>query len=127
MQEVEFILYVKEQAKSKCFYEKLLQIAPVLDVPGMTEFKLSASVKLGIMPESSITKIIGDKLPHPGRGNDIPRCELYLKVPEANEYINRGINLGATLISPLQNRDWGDKVGYMADLDEHIIAFAEKK
>ena len=125
MIEFEFILYVKNQDRSKVFYEKLLLKKPVLDVPGMTEFQLTAGLKLGLMPEEAMAKIISSKLPHPKTGNGIPRCEIYLKVQDAGMYIERGIEAGGKLISPLQDRDWGDKVGYIADLDGHIIAIAE--
>lgn len=77
------------------------------------------------MPENGIAKIISNKLPHPKKENGIPRCELYLKMENPNEYIKRGIKLGGKEISKLKNRDWGDKVGYISDLDGHIIAFAE--
>ena len=126
MKEIEFILYVADQKRSKEFYEQLLQIKPSLDVPGMTEFSLSENVKLGLMPEEGIAKIISPKLPHPNTANGIPRCELYLKVENAEKYIQRGIQFGGKEISKLQDRDWGDSVGYISDLDGHIIAFAEK-
>ncbi len=126
MNEIEFIIYVKNQTESKIFYAKLLQIEPVLDVPGMTEFKLAANIKLGLMPENGIAKIISNKMPHPKTGNGIPRCELYLKLVNASEYMQRALSLGGVEISRLQNRDWGDKVGYISDPDGHIIAFAEK-
>ncbi len=126
MNEIEFIIYVSNQDRSKDFYERLLNIKPSLNVPGMTEFKLSENVKLGLMPENGISKIISNKLPHPQKGNGIPRCELYLKVENPNEYIKRGIESGGNEISKLQDRDWGDKVGYISDLDGHIIAFAQK-
>lgn len=127
MDEIEFILYVKEQNKSAEFYEKLLGIIPYLNVPGMTEFKLGENVKLGLMPDNGIAKIISDKLPHPKNGSGIPRCELYLKVKSPAEFIKRGLALGGKEISNLQERDWGDTVGCIADLDGHIIAFAENK
>ncbi len=126
MNEIEFIIYVKDQQKSKLFYEKILHISPSLDVPGMTEFKLANNVKLGIMPENGIAKIISTHLPHPKDASGIPRCELYLKVNNPSEYMANGIELGGKEISKLQNRDWGDKVGYISDLDGHILAFAEK-
>lgn len=126
MNEIEFILYVSNQEKSRNFYERLLNIKPSLNVPGMTEFKLFENVKLGLMPENGIAKIISEKLPHPKNGNGIPRCEIYLKVESPIEYINRGIELGGKEISEFQNRDWGDKVGYISDLDGNIIAFAQK-
>ena len=125
MKEIEFILYVADQTKAKEFYEGLFGVEPSLDVPGMTEFWLSDSVKLGLMPENGIAKIIADNSPHPKEGSGIPRCELYLKVENAKGYLERGIKLGAKEISDLEDRDWGDKVGYIADPDGHIIAFAE--
>lgn len=122
---VEFILYVKNQEVGKDFYSKLLNLTPSLHVPGMTEFMLNENCKLGLMPENGIAKILQDKTPHPSTGNGIPRCELYLKFENAEKYINQALKLGAKLISPFQARDWGDTVGYIADNDGHIIAFAE--
>ncbi len=127
MKEIEFILYVANQENSKNFYQQLFNIVPSLDVPGMTEFKLSDCVKLGLMPENGIAKILTNKVPHPKQGNGIPRCELYLKVDDAEEFIKRGIQLGGREISRLKSRDWGDKVGYISDPDGHIIAFAENE
>ncbi len=126
MKEVEFVLYVADQEKSKYFYEQLLGINPCLDVPGMTEFELTATTKLGIMPENGIARILSPKMPHPKNGNGIPRCEVYLKVEKAEEFIKKGIELGGKMISELEHRDWGDKVGYISDPDGHVIAFAEK-
>lgn len=126
MNEIEFILYVNNQEKSTAFYEQLLQLKARLNVPGMTEFQLNDFVKLGLMPENGIANILSDKMPHPKLGNGIPRCEIYLKVENAIDYLNRGIKLGGKEISAFKDRDWGDKVGYISDLDGHIIAFAEK-
>ena len=127
MKEIEFILYVSNQQKSKDFYQQLLNIKPSLDVPGMTEFKLKEEVKLGLMPEGGIAKILDGKISHPSNGQGIPRCELYLVVENAQEFMDKGIKLGGKKISKLSDRDWGDRVGYISDLDGHIIAFAERR
>ena len=124
MIEVEFILYVSEQERSKNFYQKLLQIEPSLDVPGMTEFNLPGC-KLGLMPENGISKILQQKTKPPELGTGIPRCEIYLKVPDAISFHQRGIELGAKEISPAEIRSWGDLVSYLMDKDGHIIAFAQ--
>ncbi|MDE5423804.1 hypothetical protein L3073_16440 [Ancylomarina sp. DW003] len=126
MEEIEFILYVSDQKKSTDFYEQLLQKKPSLNVPGMTEFELGHCLKLGLMPENGIAKILQNKMPHPNKGSGIPRCELYFKVNEAEAYIARGIKLGGRMADEFKSRDWGDTVGYISDLDGHIIAFAEK-
>ncbi len=127
IKQVEFILYVNDQEKSRKFYEKLLRKNPVLNVPGMTEYLLSPTTKLGLMPNKGIAKILGNKTPHPDMGNGIPRCELYLYATDIELEFNNALNCGARLISPIEPRDWGDKVCYFADPDGHIFAFAEKQ
>lgn len=125
MDVVQFILYVADQDLSTKFYSELLQIEPSLNVPGMTEFNLSESCKLGLMPEQVIANILSPKMKRPELGTGIPRCELYLKYDNAEEYHNRGIKLGAAEIDTFKLRDWGDSVGYLADADGHVIAFAK--
>lgn len=122
----EFILYVSDQSRSKEFYAAILQQEPSLNVPGMTEFTLAENLKLGLMPENGIAKILGDKTPHPASGNGIPRCELYLSVDDVDAACDRALKAGAKEVNPPTDRDWGDSVGYVADLDGHIIAFAKK-
>ena len=123
---IETILYVQDQQKSCAFYQKLFRRKADLNVPGMTEFKLAEHFKLGLMPNDGIVKILKDKTPHPKEGNGIPRCELYLHVEDIELEFDNAIQCGATLISPIAERDWGDRVCYFSDSDGHIIAFAQK-
>ncbi len=123
----EIILYVKDQQLSSRFYATVLETQPVLNVPGMTEFQLADNLKLGLMPEAGIQKILADKTPHPASGNGIPRCELYLLVEQPEEVISRAISAGAKEISHVAPRDWGDTVGYVSDPDGHILAFARRR
>lgn len=120
-----FILYVKDQNRSTEFYETVLKTAPRLNVPGMTEFLLSPECVLGLMPENGIKRLLGSKLPDPALANGVPRTELYLIVDEASEYLARALSLGATLVSDLSPRDWGDTVAYCLDEDGHVLAFAQ--
>lgn len=124
--QLEFILYVSNQEKSTKFYETILQQNPSLNVPGMTEFSLNEFVKIGLMPNEGIAKIITPILPHPTSGNGIPRCELYLQVENIETIFEEAKRAGAIEISPIELRDWGDTVGYVADFDGHVIAFATK-
>lgn len=123
--EIQFILYVADQEKSKDFYKKFLRSEPSLNVPGMTEFVLGPGVKLGLMPETGIKKILKDKMPDPRKGNGIPRCELYLRVPLIDSYVERARKAGAEIVSPAEDRDWGDHVCYLSDPDGHVIAIAQ--
>jgi len=74
------ILYVSDQKASASFYEKVLLMAPVLDVPGMSEFKLNEDTVLGLMPSAGIKRLLGEKLPDPDKARGIPRAEVYLHV-----------------------------------------------
>ena len=120
------ILYVDNQEASCVFYQKIFRKKPDLNVPGMTEFRLSENSKIGLMPNKGIAKILADKTPHPDNGNGIPRCELYLTVEDIHAAFENAQNSGATLISPIEDRDWGATVCYFADRDGHILAFAQK-
>ena len=123
---LEFILYVANQEKSAAFYQILFDKEPSLYVPGMTEFTINDFTKIGLMPNDGIAKIISPTLPHPELGNGIPRCELYLTVSNLEENFEKILNAGAKLISEISPRDWGDSVGYISDLDGHVIALASK-
>ncbi|MDY0344564.1 MAG: VOC family protein [Lentimicrobium sp.] len=122
----ETILYVNNQKESSGFYQKIFRRSPDLDVPGMTEFNLSESFKIGLMPNEGIAKILGVSTPHPASGLGVPRCELYFYVEDIQLEYENALESGAKLISPVSDRNWGDRVCYFADPDGHILAFAEK-
>lgn len=77
------ILYVADQQASTEFYAYVLDMEPTLNVPGMTEFSLSETCVLGLMPEAGIKKLLGTNLPDPATARGIPRAEVYLLVDDA--------------------------------------------
>lgn len=122
------ILYVKDQKQATRFYQQALNRKPVLDVPGMTEFQISENFSLGLMPGDGVKRLLGEAIEHPfGIGKEIPRAELYLSVTNPEEWASRAEKSGATVLSPLQERDWGDRVVYLQDRDGNILAFAEHR
>ncbi|MDD5361192.1 MAG: lactoylglutathione lyase [Ignavibacteria bacterium] len=123
---IETIIYVEDQEASCEFYRNIFRKTADLNVPGMTEFILSDDFKFGIMPNKGIAKILEGKTPHPDSGTGIPRCELYLYADDIQFEFDNAVKSGAKLISPIIDRDWGDRVCYFSDPDGHIIAFAEK-
>jgi predicted enzyme related to lactoylglutathione lyase len=119
-----FILYVQDQTRSTMFYKEVLRIEPELNVPGMTEFRLSAQTILGLMPAAGIERLLG-----PGIGNATPapnsaRGELYFVVEDAEAYHRRAVEAGAREISSRSLRDWGHHVAYSMDSDGYVLAFA---
>lgn len=119
-----FILYVSDQERSTAFCSLVLGEDPTLNVPGMTEFKLSDSSVLGLMPESGIVRLLGEAIVHPSLAHGVPRSELYLVVENAAAFHTRALASGAREVSPLGLRDWGHAVAYSLDPDGHVLAFA---
>ncbi len=119
-----FILYVADQQRSTDFFSAVLGMAPRLHVVGMTEYDLPGGGVLGLMPEDGIRKLLGNALPDPARARGVPRCEIYLVVPEPDAFHVRAIAAGARELSPMQTRNWGHAVAYSLDIDGHVLAFA---
>jgi uncharacterized protein len=121
-----FILYVRDQAASTAFYRAVLAAEPSLNVPGMTEFALTDSSTLGLMPQAGIVRLLGSNLPDPASAHGIPRAEVYVHVDHPQTFLDRALRAGATALSPCQPRNWGDTAGYCLDPDGHVLAFADK-
>src|SRR5688500_6869538 len=98
MKRVHFILYVKDQARSRDFYAAVLDRTADLDVPGMTEFALGGNAVLGLMPQAGIERLLGGKVA--ARGEEIARCELYLVAADAEALHRRALAAGASELSP---------------------------
>jgi hypothetical protein len=88
----------------------------------MTEFALVDGCVLGLMPRASAAALLGPAVQ--ATASRTPHAELYLVVPDPAAYQARALLSGATELSPLQLRSWGDQVAYCLDLDGHVVAFA---
>ena len=127
MQEIEFILYVADQAVSREFYRSVLGTEPRLDVPGMTEFQLGEQAVLGLMPLASIRKLLGDALGPVDSAPCAARCELYLPASDPAAMLRKAVDAGGRELSAEAMRSWGESVAYAADPDGHVLAFARRE
>ena len=127
MEDLIFILFVQDQRRSRDFYSALIGRSPALDVPGMTEFELLPSVRLGLMPQQGIAKLLTPVCPHPENAQGVPRCEVYLRVEDPEAWRQRAIEAGAMPVRELELMDWHEHVAYVADPDGHVIAFAKRE
>jgi predicted enzyme related to lactoylglutathione lyase len=125
IQGIEVILYARDQQRSRDFYASVLELAPTLDVPGMTEFNIGET-KLGLMPEAGIRSLLGLSSGELAASDSRLVCELYLSVDDPVQYADRALKYGATMLSAYSMRDWGDSVVYVVDPDGHVLAFAHK-
>ncbi len=121
---VYLILYVRDQSTSAAFYTTVLESTPIIDVPGITEFEISSSTVLAVMPEAGVRKLLGKALPDPAAAAGVPRAEVYLMVDDPASHHARAIAAGARELRPLAPADWGHDVAYSLDPDGHVLAFA---
>ena len=126
MKEIYFLLYVNDQRRSADFYKKVLELRPILDVPGITEFRLKDDTVLAVMPVKSAAKLIGPEHFQQSPAPRSPKAEVYLVVDDPAGYHRRALDCGATELSPMQARNWGHHAAYSMDPDGHVLAFAEK-
>ena len=126
MEEAYFIIYVSDQTRSAAYYQEVLGFEPILDVPGITEFRLLDGAILGVMPVESAARLIGDRHFAAADSQRTPKAELYLVVDDPSSYHRRAIECGGTELSPMQLRSWGHRAAYSLDQDGHVLAFAEK-
>jgi catechol 2,3-dioxygenase-like lactoylglutathione lyase family enzyme len=119
-----FILYVADQERSAAFYRQVLELAPSLHTPGMTEFRIGADAVLGLMPEAGIRRLLGPALDAGSASGGACRAEIYLVVDDPGAYHARALAAGAEELSPLALRDWGHVVAYSRDSDGYVVAFA---
>lgn len=124
LQKVHVILYVADQSRARDFYSHVLDMEPTLDVPGMTEFRLSHSTVLGLMPNASIKRLLGDGFPDPATVRGVAKAEVYLMVEDPSGCHTRALAAGARELLSLSQMDWGHDVAYSLDPDGHVLAFA---
>lgn len=126
MEQAYFIFYVSDQRRSADFYKKVLEIEPILDVAGITEFELRDGTILAVMPVEGAARLIGaEHFDESGLGRS-PKAELYLVVDDPAGFHRRALDLGSPELSPMQLRTWGHRAAYSMDPDGHVLAFAEK-
>ncbi|NLM44368.1 MAG: VOC family protein [Clostridiales bacterium] len=97
---------------------------PLMDVPGMTEFKLADNMLLGIMPSEGIKNMMDIKTIKHWKEGEIPKCQIYLPVDEPDDYYNRVVKAGGIGIIEGKSTPWGGYIAYCMDLDGNLLAFA---
>lgn len=123
-QSMMIIIFVEDQGKSRDFYREVLNMEPLMDVPGMTEFKLADNMLLGIMPYEGIKNMMDIKTANRWKDGETPKCQIYLPVDEPVEYYNRAVKAGGKGIIEGKSTPWGGYICYCMDLDGNLLAFA---
>ena len=85
----------------------------------MTEFGLGGG-NAGTHAAADMEDLLARQI----RGGTGQRCELYLRRADAPAALARASAAGGKLLDGLQDRSWGERVGYALDPDGHVLALA---
>ncbi len=116
------ILAVEQLPRSIAFYDRVLGWSQPIDTPVYAEFASPNGMRLGLYDRRSFGNNIG-QVPAPVVG-PVATAEIYLYADDLEVILARARDAGARMLSPPSERPWGDRVGYVADPDGYVVAFA---
>lgn len=119
------ILAVEDVARSVAFYRAATGWTATVETPVYVELVSPNAFRFGLYDRHSFGKNIR-RVPEPIAGS-VATTELYLFVDDIESSISRARDAGATLLDEPAERAWGDRVGYVADPDGYVIAFAQTR
>lgn len=115
------VVFVKDIAASRHFYEDLL---------GM-QVEMDFGANVGFMGGLAIWEVgSAYELVHGRKAEDVPvlgrdNLELYFETDDLDAAWERLREAGVTVIKPLREQPWGQRVVHIADPDGHIVEIAE--
>jgi lactoylglutathione lyase len=116
------ILAVEDLARSLAFYRAVTAWPVPVETPVYAELQSSNGFRLGLYDRRGFGRNI-KRLPEPIAG-PVATTELYLFVDDIDAMMARARDEGAPVLDDAHDRPWGDRVGYVADPDGYVIAFA---
>ena len=112
-----------ELPRSIAFYRAVLGWEQPVNTPVYAELASPNGMRLGLYDRRNFGNNIG-QVPAPIAGL-IATTEIYLYADDLEAVLVRASDAGAKMLGPPSERPWGDRVGYVADPDGYVVAFAE--
>ena len=116
------ILAVENLPRAVEFYRAVLGWQQLVDTPVYVELSSPNGMRFGLYNRDNFGLNIG-QVPAPIAG-PVATTEIYLYADDLDAVLLRATSAGATLLDPPRDRAWGDRVGYVADLDGYVVALA---
>jgi len=118
------ILAVDNLAKSGSFYDSAFDWKRRVDAPVYIEYAVTDQLRIGLYVREGFARNTG-KVPSASPADqETTSTELYFHFDNADEVMQRLTDAGAPLLSPMQQRDWGDQAAYFADPDGNVLVIA---
>lgn len=116
------IVAVEDLPRSLAFYRVVTMWPVPVDTPVYAELLSPNGFRLGLYDRRGFGRNI-KRVPEPIAG-PVATTELYLFVDDIDASMSRARDAGASVLDDASDRPWGDHVGYVADPDGYVLAFA---
>jgi catechol 2,3-dioxygenase-like lactoylglutathione lyase family enzyme len=116
------IVAVEDLPRSLAFYRDITAWPVPVETPEYAELASPNGFRLGLYDRRSFGRNI-KRVPEPIAG-PVATTELYLFVDDVDAHVTRAREAGARMLDEPSPRPWGDRVGYVADPDGYVVAFA---
>lgn len=116
------IIAVEDLPRSLAFYRPVTTWTVPVETPVYAELLSPNGFRLGLYDRRGFGRNI-KRVPEPIAG-PVATTELYLFVDDIDASMRRACDSGASLLDDASDRPWGDRVGYVADPDGYVVAFA---
>jgi catechol 2,3-dioxygenase-like lactoylglutathione lyase family enzyme len=117
------ILAVDDLERARAFYASAFAASEVVSSPSYLELEIGGTTRLGLYERVAFGRNTG-QVPPPLASGEISRTELYFRVADLPAAIAKLDAAGARLLSPAQDRSWGERAAYFADPDGNVIVAA---
>lgn len=117
------VIAVDDLARAARFYQDGFGWPRTVDAPVYVELALPDRRRLGLYQRDGFARVTGRAAAQPPAGA-LTGAELYLHVDDVDLAFTRLVAAGATALSAPADRDWGDRAGYVADPDGHVVVVA---
>lgn len=117
------ILSVADLERSAAFYDAAFGWPRRVDVPVYVEYGLPDGARVGLYQRDALASIVG-RPPEVVPSEALVAAELYLHVADPAAAAARLLEAGATPLSPLGPRGWGDEAAYLRSPEGHILVVA---
>lgn len=115
------IVFVKDVAASRRFYEDVIGIRAVEDHGTIVFFENHFTIHDG----KALLGTVFGKTPRFNRRNGKKNLEIYFETDSIEESLGRVRESGARLIHGIENQAWGQRVFRFYDPDGHIVEIGE--
>lgn len=118
------VLAVDDVGRAADFYGRLFGWRRKVDIPGVfVEFGVPNGPAVAVYAREWFARNTGRAAAAAPAGGTTS-AEIYFRTDDPDAAVERAVAAGATLLSAAAERPWRERVGYVADPDGNVLAFA---